>query len=77
MVDGKKQPEKEGESKSVSLKSSINDNWDIRLDEINVEKEIGRGAFGVVLRGLWRGIPGTLTEITAMMNNSCDQKDEQ
>ena len=32
--------------------------WNIDLNELILEKEIGRGAFGVVFKGTWRAIDG-------------------
>jgi hypothetical protein len=31
--------------------------WNIAHDEVLMGKELGRGAFGAVFKGLWRDIP--------------------
>lgn len=32
--------------------------WEIDLKELVLEKEIGRGAYGVVFKGSWRAVDG-------------------
>jgi len=31
--------------------------WEIDFNELVIEKEIGRGSYGVVLKGMWRSVP--------------------
>ena len=36
---------------------SLRERWNITHDEVSMGKELGRGMFGVVFKGLWRDIP--------------------
>lgn len=45
---------------SVEYNSMEGSNWNISSNDLIFEKEIGRGAYGVVFKGQWRGTPGNV-----------------
>jgi hypothetical protein len=46
--------------------------WLIPTKELTMEREIGRGAFGVVYKGQWRGIPVAVKQILSAEMNEKD-----
>ena len=44
-------------SPSPAENSSLREVWNIAHDEVSMGKELGRGTFGAVFKGLWRDIP--------------------
>jgi len=36
--------------------------WEIQMSDVTVQREIGRGAYGIVYKALWRNQIGTLVD---------------
>ena len=56
----------------MNLKSN-NDAWMIPRDEIDIQTELGRGNFGVVSKGLWKGA----IEVAVKELKALDKKDQK
>ncbi|KAL6078326.1 Vascular endothelial growth factor receptor 3 [Balamuthia mandrillaris] len=47
--------------------------WNIQFSELTFGEEIGRGGFGVVMKGKWRGTPVAIKQILAKHNDELEQ----
>ncbi|KAL6078324.1 Tyrosine kinase receptor Cad96Ca [Balamuthia mandrillaris] len=47
--------------------------WNIQFSELTLGEEIGRGGFGVVMKGKWRGTAVAIKQILAKHNNELEQ----
>ncbi|KAL6078325.1 Tyrosine-protein kinase Fer isoform b [Balamuthia mandrillaris] len=53
--------------------SGLGFNWNIQFSELTFGEEIGRGGFGVVMKGKWRGTPVAIKQILAKHNDELEQ----
>jgi predicted Ser/Thr protein kinase len=51
----------------ICLRRVGKNNYEIDYNELEMEKEIGRGAYGVVFKGSWRGGKVAISKFTAII----------
>ncbi|KAL6078323.1 Tyrosine kinase receptor Cad96Ca, variant 3 [Balamuthia mandrillaris] len=64
-------PGKEGSTEHADR--GLGFNWNIQFSELTLGEEIGRGGFGVVMKGKWRGTAVAIKQILAKHNNELEQ----
>jgi len=54
---------------------SADDIWNIKPDDLVMEEEVGRGAFGAVFRGKWRSTPVAIKQVITTNMSTKDMED--